>query len=44
MTQKIIQEQTLALYIKGLIKPIKVIVKARDRKTLQDTKTIANSE
>ena len=39
-----LKEQTLGLYIKGLIKPIKIVVKSRDPKTLEEAKNIANTE
>lgn len=41
---KIIQEQILALYIEGLIKQIKIMVKTRNPITLKEAKSIANTE
>lgn len=40
---KIVKEQSLALYIKGLIKPIKIMVKGRNLKMTEEAKNIANA-
>jgi hypothetical protein len=39
-----IKEQTLVVYIKGLIGPIRTIVKARNPSTLEEAKQLARSE
>ncbi|CAI6371065.1 unnamed protein product [Macrosiphum euphorbiae] len=40
----ILREQTLAIFIKGLVEPIRTIVKSRNAKTLEIAKQIAMSE
>jgi len=42
--EKQLKEQTLVLYIKGFIKPIKAMLKARNPKTLEEAKNIAMGE
>ncbi|KAE9529193.1 hypothetical protein AGLY_011989 [Aphis glycines] len=39
-----LKEQTLTIFIKGLISPIKIIVKARNPKTLEVAKQLAKTE
>ncbi|KAE9523951.1 hypothetical protein AGLY_015598 [Aphis glycines] len=39
-----LKEQTLTIFIKGLISPIKIIVKARNPKTLEVAKQLAKAE
>jgi hypothetical protein len=42
--QEQLREQTLALYIKGIIKPIRIMVKARNPSTLEEARSIAITE
>jgi len=42
--QNQLKEQTLTLYLIGLIKPVKVMVKVRNPKSLEEAKSIANTE